>query len=255
MGLILISTLALSGVIYVLRREDFQAKAPWGLLPPSKRAYLVKHFAFYNALPAKSKQIFEYRVGKFIKLKEFIPRQMDEVTEEMQVLISAAAVQITFGLPRVFLSYFENIIVFPDEFFSNANQRYHKGEVNPRMKAIVISWKHFVEGYSQNEGVNLGLHEMAHALQLENIVQNNEYDFLDEDDIKEWQHLANTEIEKIRNGETPFFRKYGGTNHAEFFAVAVENFFERPHEYKAYNPALYSVMRRLLNQDPRLILK
>ena len=240
-------------VLFVIQREE--VKARWQTLPADKKVHLEKHFQFYCQLPSKSKQIFEYRVWKFMRMKEFIPRQMTEVTEEMQVLISAAAIQLTFGLPRIFLSYFENIIVFPDEFFSNANQRYHKGEVNPRMKAIVISWKHFVEGYSQNEGVNLGLHEMAHALQLENIVMNGEYDFLDETDIRDWQRLANGEITKLQNGEPSFFRKYGGENHAEFFAVAVENFFERPHEYKAYNPALYTVMVRLLNQDPGLIMK
>ncbi len=177
------------------------------------------------------------------------------VTEEMQVLIAASSVQLTFGLPDITLAHFENIIVYPDQFFSQAGRREHKGEVNPRAKAIVLSWKHFAEGYASKEGVNLGLHEMAHALQLENIVMNSEYDFLDEDHIKRWQKLAGIEIEKVRNGETAFFRAYAGTDHAEFFAVAVENFFERPQEFKANHEGVYNALSDLLNQDPLLLVE
>ncbi len=35
-----------------------------------------------------------------------------------------------------------------------------------------------------------------------------------------------------------------------FFAVAVENFFERSEQFKVEIPELYSVLTKLLNQDP-----
>ena len=224
-----------------------------GGLNSAQKEKLNSHFQFYQQLPPKSKALFEYRVAKFIRMKEFVPRNMTHVTEEMQVLIAASAIQLTFGYPKVFLSYFRYVIVFPDQFFSNSGQRYHKGEVNPKAKAIVLSWKHFVEGYSKSDGVNLGLHEMAHALQLENIVMNDEYDFLDSEAIKHWQALASAEIVRIQNDAASFFREYGASNHAEFFAVAVENFFERPVAFHDYQPALYSALARLLKQDPMLL--
>ena len=224
-------------------------------LGSTQKEILEKHFNFYNLLPPKSKKIFQYRVAKFIGMKEFIPRNMDHVTEEMQVLIAASAIQLTFGLPKIFLRHFKYILVFPDDFYSQANNQYHKGEVNPMKKAIVLSWKHFVEGYIQDEGINLGLHEMAHALQLENIVENGEFEFLKDEDIKKWQQLASREIEKMKNGEATFFREYGSTNQAEFFSVAVENFFERPVEFNEYHTELYQVMTDLLNQDPLLLKK
>lgn len=216
---------------------------------------LTRYFEFYKSLPPKSKRIFEFRVRHFIRIKDFIPRGIAEVTEEMQVLIAASAVQLTFGFPSVFLSYFENIVVYPDQFFSQVGQRHHKGEVNPKAKAIVLSWRHFVEGYASKEGVNLGLHEMAHALQLENIVMNNEYDFLNEKHIMHWQYLADLEIQKMRDGKESFFRNYASTNHAEFFAVAVENFFERPADFKIYNAALYLSLCNLINQNPLLLVE
>ena len=170
---------------------------------------LGKYFGYYRSLPLKSKRIFEYRVDRFIKLTQFVPREMEEVSREMKVLISASAVQIAFGFADVFLSHFERIIVYPDQYFSNAGQRYHKGEVNPAMGVIVLSWKHFVEGYAYDEGVNLGLHEMAHALQLENIILNDEFGFMSDDDVESWQQLAQKEIELIQSDQSHFFRKYG----------------------------------------------
>jgi MtfA peptidase len=245
-------------VVWALNRngtkEYLVSKGLKSSLAKKDKAILSRYFEYYNSLPPKSKLIFEYRVRRFIELKNFIPRDMAKVTDEMQVLIAASAVQLAFGFSDIFLSHFENIVVYPDQFFSNAGQREHKGEVNPKAKAIVLSWKHFTEGYASKEGVNLGLHEMAHALQLENIVMNNEYDFLDEDHIKHWQQLASAEITKIRSGESGFFREYAGTNHAEFFAVAIENFFERPAEFKAYHQELYAALRDLINQDPGILV-
>tara|TARA_Y100000817_G_C16806006_1_gene521946 strand:- start:752 stop:1255 length:504 start_codon:yes stop_codon:yes gene_type:complete len=104
-----------------------------------------------------------------------------------------------------------------------------------------------------DEGLNLGLHEMAHALQLENIIMNDEFDFMDSGTIKVWQNLAIQEIERIKSGEATFFREYAATNHAEFFAVAVENFFERPKEFSTHNYALYKTLTELLQQDPLLL--
>ena len=47
-----------------------------------------------------------------------------------------------------------------------------------------------------------------------------------------------------------FLRSYAGTNEAEFFAVAVEYFFERPQEFQTALPELYGTLGSLLRQDP-----
>lgn len=225
-----------------------------GIPRPLQRKYkqiLKKHFAFYNQLSSRNKIKFEHKVQRFIYLKEFIPRQIDQVTDEMKVLISACAVQLTFGFPNVFLSHFKRILVYPDEYYSTINKQYHKGEVNPRLQAIVLSWRHFVDGYIDlKDGRNLGLHEMAHALHLEDRVLNGEVDFLNKEAMKHWFILAGQEIERINNGQSRMFRDYAGTNQDEFFSVAIENFFERPEQFQEQMPKLYDNLVLLLNQNP-----
>ena len=145
--------------------------------PRKSREVLNKYFPYYISLEPREKLHFERRVHQFMGLKSFIPRNIEEVTLEMKTLISACAVQLTFGLPKIYLRHFSKILVYPDNYYSTINQTYHKGEVNPRFGIIVISWKSFVKGYVEKEGLNLGLHEMAHALHLENRIMNGEFDF------------------------------------------------------------------------------
>jgi len=51
---------------------------------------------------------------------------------------------------------------------------------------------------------------------------------------------------------------YAATNYQEFWAVCVENFFERPSSLKIQLPELYAAICKLLNQDllePGIILQ
>lgn len=221
---------------------------------PAYRLILQKSCLYYQQLSSGNKATFERKVQRFIMLKKFVPRQLSHVTVEMKVLISAAAVQLTFGLPNVYLRHFRTILIYPDTYYSTISHKYHKGEVNPAWGIIVLSWRNFVEGYVQpGDSINLGLHEMAHALRLENMIRNAESGFLDEDLMDKWEVLSLRELYKIRKGENHFFRNYAGSNEEEFFAIAVENFFERPLEFWGHMPELYKVMCLILNQDPLLL--
>ena len=113
-----------------------------------------------------------------------------------------------------------------------------------------------MHGYrAHDDGRNLGLHEMAHALRLENSIYNNEYDFINKKELKKFDHLANHEVGKIMAGSSSFFRSYAASNKHEFFAVAVENYFQRPIAFKAYNSTLYYCLASLLKQDILLLFK
>ncbi len=96
----------------------------------------------------------------------------------------------------------------------------------------------------------VGLHEMAHALELENMIENEEYQFFPTQVQQRWKQLAPYYIESIKRGETDFFREYAATNVREFFAVAVEYFFENSAEFQRQHLELYEVLVSLLNQNP-----
>ncbi|MBK6264146.1 zinc-dependent peptidase [Marivirga sp. S37H4] len=214
-------------------------------LKEEQKLILNKYQYYYQQLNQKQKVKFERRLKTFMFNKKFIARQMPKVTDEMKVLISSSAVQLTFGMDFTFFSHFRKILVYPDSYYSKISKTYHNGEVNPKLRVIIVSWKYFVSGYmDQSDGRNLGLHEMAHAIKLENRV----HPFMGRAAWGAWYHLAEQHMSYAGRGM--LFRDYAFTNYHEFFAVAVENFFERPLEFKHIKPELYESMVYLLKQDP-----
>jgi Mlc titration factor MtfA (ptsG expression regulator) len=220
-------------------------------VPPVYRQILQKYFPYYQKLNEPDKSKFERKVCNFMYGKRFIPRDIDEVTIEARVLIAATAVQITFGLPDVYLNHFRRILVYPNEYYSVLFRRYHKGEVNPRFGIIVLSWQAFVDGMIYpNDAKNLGLHEMAHALRLENMLRSPDFPFFDERVLDEFDEHARSVCSQIDNWSDTFFRPYACANEHEFFSVSIEHFFERPEDLKAEMPKLYEILVKLLRQDP-----
>lgn len=219
-------------------------------VPQLYKDILQKYFPYYQSLGSPERAKFERKVCNFLYSKRFIPRNISEVSIEARVLIAASAVQLTFGLPNIYLQHFDKILVYPNEYYSSITRQYHKGEVNPRFGIIVLSWKNFVEGFvTPNQSTNLGLHEMAHALRLENIIRNEEYNFFDERLIRRFDAYAGIICRNLHEYGN-FFRPYACTNEHEFFSVAIENFFERPASFKDQIPELYEILTLLLGQDP-----
>jgi MtfA peptidase len=218
------------------------------------RKVLFDNFIVYRKLGEKERKQFEKRVCRFISMKTFrAGNDIKMITNQMRLMVAASAVQITYGYPNVYFNHFETIILFADDYFSTITGNYHEGEVNAG-GAIVLSWKSFISGFSdQTDGHNLALHEMAHALRLTNIVDNEEYDFIDRKIMNDFEELALKEMQKIDDGENPFFRTYGSTNLQEFFSVAVECFFEQSKEFMEYNPELYTLLTKILKLDLLLL--
>ena len=217
---------------------------------PRIKAFLERNFKYYQNLSAKDKLIFERRVIKFIRMKRFEPRgELERIRPEMKILIAASAIQITFGIPSLYFRQFDTIVLYPNAYQSTITGNYHQGEVNTR-GFIVLSWSHFLKGYHiDNDGRNLGLHEMAHALKVADSIRDEEYDFLDSTLMRSFINLAREEMQLINSGHQSFFRDYAASNDHEFFAVAVENFFERPKGFRQSHPQLFTLTARLLKQE------
>jgi Mlc titration factor MtfA (ptsG expression regulator) len=206
-------------------RVKFRNRMP-SCLREKYEPILLKNFSYYRKLSDKSKIRFMLRLKKFLNSKKFTGRNDLQVTDEMKVLISASAVQLTFGLDVYLMEHFSEIFIFPDIFLSRGTDQYHKGETNAR-GAIVFSWKDFYEGYAiENDKFNLGLHEMAHALELSRRLDEFGYYFAQY--FSKWSAIALYEYQNINNDRASFLRKYAGANIHEFFAVCVEHFFEAP---------------------------
>lgn len=218
-------------------------------LNASQKTILQNHFSFYKNLPDKEKKYFEHRVTLFIKDKDFIGRDGNRITDEMKVLISATAVMLTFGFRDFYIGVISKIVVYPSKFYSNTNQAYHRGEFNPKLKALVLSWEDFKAGFSdENDNLNLGIHEFTHAIHINSIKERDVSSTIFSDSFKELAKLLSiNEALRSKLMTSDYFRKYAFTNQFEFIAVIIENFIETPQEFKSQFPKIYHKVKQMLN--------
>jgi len=217
-------------------------------LSDTQVAILLNEFSFYPMLTKKEQRQFQHRVATFIANKKFISREGLEITERMKVLIAAMGCMLSFGRKNYEYDLIQVILLYPGEFYSNINEAYHKGEFNPRGKALVLSWKDFEHGYRiTDDNRNLGIHEFMHAMQLE---ARKSRDIDSHRFAKQFQNilkqLTQKEV-KDKLDETRYFRSYAFTNQYEFMAVLAEYFFESPKDFRSHFPKLYNYTRKLLN--------
>ena len=214
-----------------------------------QKSILKNHFSFYKKLSDKEKKYFEHRVALFIKDKDFIGRDGNRITDEMKVLISATAVMLTFGFRDFYIGVISKIVIYPNKFYSNTNKQYHRGEFNPKLKALVLSWEDFKAGFNdENDNLNLGIHEFTHAIHINSFKERDVSSTIFSDSFKELTKLLSIN-ETLRNRlmDSDYFRKYAFTNQFEFVAVIIENFIETPQEFKAQFPSVYGKVKQMLN--------
>jgi len=129
-----------------------------------------------------------------------------------------------------------------------AGESWHRGP-------IVLSWQHSVRGAARaDDGHNVVLHEFAHQIdQLSGAadgapVMNKGQSFAD------WSRVFLAAFEEheaaVARGKRTVLDAYGAKGHEEFFAVAVEMFFERPVQLQAEEPEVYGQLVEMFRLDP-----
>jgi MtfA peptidase len=203
---------------------------------------------YFNDLPAEGKKQFVTRVNNFKSGKKFHFVGMED-NEDTKILVSASAVQVTYGLRNYRLSHFENIHILADAYQMDSDEELYVGHVSP--EGIYLSWKHFLFGYmKQNDNVNVAVHEMAHALLYNNFFA--PYG-MDTHFRMNYEHFSTTTgpiLAKVITHRHSYLRSYAFSNLHEFWAVSVEAFFDNPQGLRDNMPELFMSLCRVLNQDP-----
>ena len=214
---------------------------------------LVNHFPFYNRLNLKKKKYFEHRVKEFISKYEFVGKDI-EITEFMKILIAGTYVMLTFGLRRYLIELFSRIVIYPSSYYSSSNDAYHKGEFNPRMKAIVFSWEDYMLGHeTSNDNINLGLHEFAHALHFHCLKSNDPSAVIFYDEFNKSMQYYKDELLNNELRSKGYFRLYAYQNQFEFLAVILEHFFETPAIFEKQHPELFKIIGKMINFEEKIL--
>jgi MtfA peptidase len=207
-----------------------------------------KYIRYYNRLGLEDQRKFLFRTFLFRKARRFHYIEVKE-SAEMPILISAVAIQLTFGLDKYMLNYFNEIYVLKDDYHYGFYSRPFMGHVD--QSGIYLSWDNFIKGISgQTPYCNVGLHEMGHALAYVTFITETEEDKHFKKEFKNFSKVARPIFADMQGGNRNLLGEYAAVNYHEFWAVSVETFFENPVCMRLDLPDLYQAMIDLLRQDP-----
>ena len=220
------------------------------LLPQALFEYadvIGRYISYFHLLDLDEKKVFIRRCFDFHKSKTFHYIGLAE-QKEIPILVSAAAVQITFGLARYKLDFFKRIIIMADAYEYDRPGVPYIGHVAP--DGIYLSWKHFLQGYADStDNVNVAIHEMAHALSHNSVWDESGIDWEFRSDFVKFPAVYGPALANLVTKKRCYLRPYAYSNIQEFWAVSVEAFFENPTGLKDNMPRLYHVISEILNQD------
>lgn len=262
----LVAVLAFAGVAVVARarvRTRRRHRLADRRLDAGQRARLNRRVPLFRALPDDLKARLEGDMHVFLDEKVFFGCDGLEVTDEMRLVVAAQACLLQLNLAEKYYPTFTSILLYPDtyvaldeaydgevvttEHYVRAGESWHRGPV-------VLSWADIEWGLENpDDGFNVVLHEFAHKLDE----QDGEVDGapgLPFDAVERWADVMQLEYERLR-GRVAHHRhtvidEYGATSPPEFFAVAVETFFEKPRQLNRDSPELYAALKDYFRLDP-----
>ena len=260
--------LALLVLGWVFYRQVQKKQARKGLLaaPLSEddRAIVADYVPLTKRLPAEMRSAFEGKINLFLDQVQFHGCNGLEVTRDMRLAIAAQACLLVVNSPAWY-SHLTTILVYPGAFKSR--QQSHEGYVVTEGEVVrtgeswsrgpvILSWQHSNQGARHDhDGHNVVIHEFAH--QLDDLSGHTDgAPALGDQSFTDWARVFVEAYERHRDnveaGRRTMIDPYGAEGHEEFFAVAVEAFFEKPTKLKEVEPEVYDQLATYFRLDPSI---
>jgi Mlc titration factor MtfA (ptsG expression regulator) len=194
-----------------------------------------------------------------------------EVTDEMRLTICAWGALVILELEdNDYYPDLNTILVYPEGFFAKVRKPLADGVVLEEEEArigesmeggpgsLTVTWDEVIRCAKLEvpDGVNVAIHEFTHQLDAEDGELNGVPAIANAEVRDAWQRVFKSEYEKLcalvdaGDEESSLLDPYAANAPSEFFAVAMETFFELSEDMAAEHPELYQVMSAWLGQDP-----
>ncbi|KUG08734.1 zinc-dependent peptidase [Solirubrum puertoriconensis] len=264
----LIGLAVLAGIFFLIYRyltsgTRERARALAQPFPEAWRDILAERVAFYIALTDTEKVRFEKQVQLFLAQTRItgIKTRIDDAT---RLLVAASAIIPIFGF-RGGWEYdnLGEVLVFPDAWQLPSDKDKEVAPLEGTLLGSVQNFQtdHYMrlskaaleQGFRDaKDKQNVGIHEFAHLLdEADGQIDGVPLLMLPRELVPQWKQLMQAEMEQIHAGKSSI-GDYAGTSPAEFFAVVLEYFFEKPEQLESHHPELYQLLTRTFRQDPGL---
>jgi hypothetical protein len=261
----LISLIVVAGAFgyWYWSRQQIRAKLLVTALSDDQRAIVAEQVPLTRRLPPELRGKLEGKINAFIHQVQFIGCNGLDVTEEMQLSIAAQACLLVVN-SDTWYEHLSTILIYPGAFKSRQTERngyvvteretVRTGESWSR-GPVVLSWAHTRQGAAnEKDGHNVVFHEFAHQIDdlsghtdgVPNLDRSQSFAAWERVFVKAYKN----HVQHIQAGHKTVFDAYGAEGPEEFFAVAVEVFFERPVALKSKEPEVYEQLAMLFKLEP-----
>ena len=204
----------------------------------------------YRRLPTAHRDHFRHQAQIFLSEKRITGVEM-EVGEATRVLVAASAVSLTAGWPDYTWDQLAEVLLYPDDF----DRDYNFGGTDASGRAhpwgiVILSVPALNRSFDiSSDGYHVGFHEFAHLLDLAQTRFDGIPSYLTDDAIRRWVKIVQHEEDRLRRGDS-VLDPYALSNPVEFFATAVEAFFQTPVALADRHGELYTFLSSYFHQDP-----
>ncbi|SMR71004.1 hypothetical protein SAMN04488030_0624 [Aliiroseovarius halocynthiae] len=232
-------------------------------LSSGARQIVEKQVPLSVRLPGNLRPAFEGKINLFLHQVTFHGCEGLEVTDEMKLSIAAQACLLISG-SDAWYRHLRTVLVYPAAFQSvgrgqdgyvvTERRTVRSGE-SWQYGPIILSWMDSEQGaLNEFDGRNVVLHEFAHQLDGLSGQTDGAPLMAKGQSFETWRRVFVTAYEhhvaQVHAGRRTVIDEYGAEGPEEFFAVAIELFFEKPDTLKADEPEVYQQLSELLQLDP-----
>jgi MtfA peptidase len=244
------------------RRNRLRAES----FPAAWHSLIVESVAFFSRLSAKDQAELLGHVHVFLAEKRFEGCAGLVMTDEIRVVVAAQACLLLLHRKTDYFPRLITILVYPSTYtvaeerrlapnITWEGQEQRLGETGRQLGSLVLAWDAVKAGAADaSDGRNVVFHEFAHQLDFEDYTTDGVPLLGSREQQRTWSTIMRVEFAALRaadeTGIPTLLDSYGATNPAEFFAVTVEAFFERPKAMKFRHPRMYQELKRYFRQDP-----
>jgi Mlc titration factor MtfA (ptsG expression regulator) len=234
--------------------------------PDDWRVRLELDVALWRAVPEELRPRLEQDLRLFAAERDWEPCGGIDLDDEMRAVIAAQACVLTLGRSVDAFDHVRSILVYPTAYRAPDVWEDEAGIVTEEIDEregeawerglVVLSWQEVVTDARALNGRNLVLHELAHQVDLIDVLtaEPRAFEGGREEAVRRMDAFLaafesfDAEVEAGRRVKG--LDAYGAEDEAEFFAVATESFFERGSFLATHQPELYGVLAWYYNQDP-----
>jgi len=240
-------------LLFGLRRPWRRWRVAQEDLSERHRRWLRAHVPLYAQLDAAGGARFERDVQFVLAEYSFEGVRDVTVTDALRLSVAAGIAVLLHGRPTWELPGSRSVLFYPERF----DETYHgnvtasfdgmahqQGPIILTVASVRQSWD------DPGDGNNVVLHELAHLFDYDNEGADGVPSLVDPGSAPDWQALVRDEMRRVAQGRS-LLRPYAAEAPSEFFAVAVEHFFEQPELMASHHDELFRALVSFFQLDPR----